>query len=200
MSSRRPPAAAAASPSAFPFTKLLVFLTLGLIVTSRMLASRAKSSAPSSVAYVVVAHALTYPSLGEALLAALVLYQLRVMEVACGPSKYGGLVVCCGLIGYGLEAVLGRLVDVSGASGLHPVIFSLLVGYFLDVPRQSRFSLFGVGLSDKSFLYGMAGWLAVVHGGRSLLSAGRRVIGRCLYWGSGVLQRVAVPEGLVAWL
>lgn len=180
-----------------PFTKLLVYTTLGLLVVNRLLsATKPRRSSPLLSAIAPgLSHMFTYATTGEYILAALILHQLRVIEIACGPAKYGGLVLCCASLGYGLEAIMSRVFFTSSASGLHPVVFASLVGYYLDVPRQSSFSLFGAWeLSDKSFLYGMAGHMALVHGWKSLVGAASGAISGFLYFVFlQPLQRVSVP-------
>lgn len=187
--------------SVAPFTRILVFVTVGLLLANRILSTsnKPRQSSPLAIISPGLSHALLYQTTGEHLLSALVLYQLRGMEVACGPAKYGGLVMLCGAIGYALQAFMHYLYSISSTSGLHPIIFGSLVGYYLDVPRLSSFSLFGVWeLSDKSFIYGMASHLLLLHGWRSVTAGLSGIVAGYLYFVFvPSLQQVVAPGWVV---
>lgn len=56
-----------------------------------------------------------------------------------------------------LEISLLALFPIEGTfSGLHSLIFSLLVLYWADVPPFYRFTLFGIPANSKLFSYGFA--------------------------------------------
>ncbi len=184
-----------------PFSRALVFACLAaLVLANRVLSSR-RSWLLSVVSVVapVLSRALLYKTTVEFLLSAAVLYQLRAVEVVCGPAKYGGLLVLCGAIGYALQAVLRHLYFVPSAPGLHPLIFGSLVGYYLDVPRLSSYSVHGAGeLSDKSFVYAMASYLALVQGWSSLVAGLSGVVAGFMYFVFvPSLQRMTMPWWLV---
>jgi hypothetical protein len=180
-----------------PFSRALVFACLAaLLLANRVLTSQARQSSwLLSVIAPTLSRVFLFKSTGEFLLAAAVLYQLRAVEVACGPAKYGGMLVLCGVIGYTLQAGLRRLYFVPSASGLHPFIFGSLVGYYLDVPRLSSYSVFGAGeLSDKSFVYLMGSYLALVQGSASLVSVISGLVAGFLYFVFVPgLQRLTLP-------
>lgn len=186
-----------------PFSRALVFACLAaLVLANRVLTSQTRRSWLLSAVAPALSHAVLYETTGEFLLSAAVLYQLRVVEVVCGPAKYGGLLVLCGSIGYALQAILWHLYVVPSASGLHPVIFGSLVGFYLDVPGLSSYSAYsaygGGGLSEKSFVYAMAGYLALVQGWASLVAGLSGVVAGFLYFVFVPgLQRLTVPRWVI---
>lgn len=113
-----------------------------------------------------------YANSGEILFAALLLYQLRVVERLFGSRKFGSVV----LYAYGLTCTLAPLVLFLGwlltggrwnyiPPGPTPVLFSLLAQYHAAVPTCYKFAMeLGEGLgkvtlSDKWFIYVLAGQL-----------------------------------------
>lgn len=184
-----------------PLSRALVFASLaGLLLANRvLLTSQLRRSPLLSVVTPALSHAFLYTTTGEFLLAAVVLHRLRVMEVACGPAKYGGLLVLCGMIGYAFQAGLRHLYFMKSAPGLHPLIFGSLVGYYLDVPRLSTYSLFGAGeLSEKSFIYAVASYLALVQGWESLVAGLSGAIAGFLYFVFVPgLQRFKLPRWVI---
>ena len=78
-----------------------------LVLANRVLTSQTRRSWLLSAVAPALSHAVLYETTGEFLLSAAVLYQLRVVEVVCGPAKYGGLLVLCAAV---LRAVLPAAV------------------------------------------------------------------------------------------
>ena len=121
---------------------------------------------------------LAFASAGEAFLACLLLYGFRPLERAQGSAVFGGRVACATAVAAMMQlALAGGLEGQAGgrgldalASGPYGVVFALLAMFAAEVPPQSRFSFFGLPMTDKAFAYALGVQLLVLQGGRSFLS------------------------------
>ncbi|KAF8716777.1 hypothetical protein HU200_025869 [Digitaria exilis] len=103
---------------------------------------------------------------------AALLYYFRVFERQIGSNKYAVFIVFSTVISVLLQILaLGYLKDPSInplTSGPYGLLFASYVPFFFDIPVSMRFRIFGLSLSDKSFVY--------LAGLQLLLSSGRRSV------------------------
>ncbi|KQK10166.2 hypothetical protein BRADI_2g52800v3 [Brachypodium distachyon] len=96
----------------------------------------------------------------------------RVFERQIGSNKYAVFIVFSTTVSVLLQILaLGYLKDPSLApliSGPYGLIFASYVPFFFDIPISTKFCIFGLRLSDKSFIY--------LAGLQLLFSSGRRSV------------------------
>lgn len=134
----------------------------------------------------IVASEFAFSSTPELMFGLYLLYYFRVFERQIGSNKYSVFVlfsILSSLLFEVLALVLLEDRTSSLASGPYGLIFASFVPFFLDIPVSSRFRIFGINFSDKSFIY--------LAGLQLLLSSWRRslVPGICGIL-AGVLYRV----------
>ncbi|XP_072954381.1 rhomboid-like protein 20 [Typha angustifolia] len=104
-----------------------------------------------------VSSVFAFSSTPELIFGLSLLYYFRVFERQIGSNKYLVFIVFSVIVsllfeiltlGYLKDPSLGRL-----ASGSYGLIFASFVPFFFDIPVSSRFRIFGVHSSDKSFIY-----------------------------------------------
>jgi hypothetical protein len=127
-------------------------------------------------------HAVAFKHPGELLFSALLTYYFRLLERQMGTSKYGAYaLICCG-IGYAIEAGLATTAaHRTSASGLYSLLFANMVAFFLEVPSLQRFSVLGISLSDKVFIYIAAVQLLLSNAHQSAVSAAAGVVAGVVY-------------------
>lgn len=85
------------------------------------------------------------------------LYYFRVFERQIGSNKYSVFVMFSILVSSLLELLSLTLFKDSTlkilASGPYGLVFSSFVPFFFDIPVTSRFRIFGITFTDKSFTY-----------------------------------------------
>lgn len=146
-------------------------------------------------------HAMPFQHVGESILAALLLYQFRGMERQMGSRKYGAFLIYCSIIGYGIQSLALKWIHRESATGLYPIIFANMVGYYLDIPPQSSFSALGISLSDKSFIYLLAMQMMMSVSGKSFVSAMSGILAGMLYFSNFLHgQNLQLPHALVSLL
>eukprot|EP00252_Welwitschia_mirabilis_P025054 TRINITY_DN7685_c0_g1_i1.p1 TRINITY_DN7685_c0_g1~~TRINITY_DN7685_c0_g1_i1.p1 ORF type:complete len:293 (+),score=36.79 TRINITY_DN7685_c0_g1_i1:209-1087(+) len=105
----------------------------------------------------LVTSIFVFSSTSELMFGLYLLYYFRVFERQIGSNKYSVMILFTTIFSTLLElfvVVLRRESLLNGvASGPYSVIFSLFVPFFLDIPVSTRFQMFSVRLSDKSFVY-----------------------------------------------
>ncbi|KAL6614311.1 hypothetical protein ACP70R_036581 [Stipagrostis hirtigluma subsp. patula] len=98
-----------------------------------------------------------FSSTPELIFGAVLLYYFRVFERQIGSNKYAVFIVFSTAVSVLLQILaLGYLKDPSLnplTSGPYGLIFASYVPFFFDIPISMRFRIFGVSLSDKSFVY-----------------------------------------------
>ncbi|CAO2198340.1 unnamed protein product, partial [Urochloa humidicola] len=99
-----------------------------------------------------------FQSTPELLFGLYLLYYFRVFERQIGSNKFS--VFCLFTITVSSLLDILSLVVLKDtnyistlASGPHGLIFASFVPFFLDIPVTSRFRIFGLNFSDKSFIY-----------------------------------------------
>jgi len=113
-----------------------------------------------------------FSSTPELIFGAALLYYFRVFERQIGSNKYAVFIVFSTMVSVLLQILaLGYLKDPSInplTSGPYGLIFASYVPFFFDIPVSMRFRIFGLSLSDKSFVY--------LAGLQLLCSSGRRSV------------------------
>ncbi|WVZ68477.1 hypothetical protein U9M48_017412 [Paspalum notatum var. saurae] len=98
-----------------------------------------------------------FSSTPELIFGAALLYYFRVFERQIGSNKYAVFIAFSAMVSVLLQTLaLGYMKDHSLsplASGPYGLIFASYVPFFFDIPISMRFRVFGVSLSDKSFVY-----------------------------------------------
>ncbi|PVH37916.1 hypothetical protein PAHAL_5G119900 [Panicum hallii] len=110
-----------------------------------------------------------FSSTPELIFGAALLYYFRVFERQIGSNKYAVFIVFSTMVSVLLQILaLGYLKDPSInplTSGPYGLIFASYVPFFFDIPVSMRFRIFGLSLSDKSFVY-LAGLQLLCSSGR----------------------------------
>ncbi|CAA7393017.1 unnamed protein product [Spirodela intermedia] len=127
------------------------------------------------------------------------LYYFRVFERQIGSNKYSVFALFSVTVSSLLVILaLALLKDPSFyalASGPYGVIFSSFVPFYFDIPVSSRFRIFGVRLTDKSFIYLAGLQLLLSSWKRSLLPGICGIIAGSLYrFNVFGIRRIKFPE------
>ncbi|KDP29246.1 hypothetical protein JCGZ_16635 [Jatropha curcas] len=105
----------------------------------------------------LLASVFAFSSTPELLFGLYLLYYFRVFERQIGSNKYSVFIFFSIVISLLFEVLaLGLLRDLTPnllTSGPYGVIFASFVPFFFDIPVSTRFRVFGVRFSDKSFIY-----------------------------------------------
>ncbi|CAH2063944.1 unnamed protein product [Thlaspi arvense] len=98
-----------------------------------------------------------FSSTPELMFGLYLLYYFRVFERQIGSNKYSIFIVFSGTVSLLLEVILlSQLKDTTAnllTSGPYGLIFASFIPFYLDIPVSTRFRVFGVNFSDKSFIY-----------------------------------------------
>ncbi|PRW34075.1 Ubiquitin-associated (UBA) isoform 1 [Chlorella sorokiniana] len=168
-----------------PITKGLLLGTLGSSVLVQ--AKMARRRAPLLVR--ALTHVLAFRAPGELLFGAALLYFYRLFERQWGSAKYGSfLTVACGLA-YALEAAAEAALEArwgagagAAAAGPFPLIFANLAANFvLLVPPMHHFTVFGLKMTDKAFIYLASIQLLLSSPPRSVIAGGAGLLAGALY-------------------
>ncbi|KAM0830912.1 hypothetical protein ACQ4PT_065895 [Festuca glaucescens] len=106
----------------------------------------------------IFASGFAFQSTPELMFGLYLLYYFRVFERQIGSNKYSVFSLFTITVSLLLEILsLVLLKDTNYistlASGPYGLIFASFIPFFLDIPITSRFRIFGVNFSDKSFIY-----------------------------------------------
>ncbi|KAK9671193.1 hypothetical protein RND81_12G012500 [Saponaria officinalis] len=104
----------------------------------------------------IIVSIYAFMSTPELMFGLFLLYYFRVFERQIGSNKYSVFILFSFAVSFFLESVvLGLLKDPSFsiASGPYSLVFSSFVPFFFDIPMSTRFRVFGLHFSDKSFIY-----------------------------------------------
>jgi len=149
-----------------PVTKFIILATAGASVLSGVLSSAPRLltildllERPARAGRLLLLP-WTYYTTGELLFGTILLYLFRVFERHWGSSKFAAYAflssVSSLLVHLGLFIVFKPLPFAALRPGPYGVVFSLLWRYFVEIPPISKFSLFGVALTDKLLVYALA--------------------------------------------
>uniref|UniRef100_A0A1D1ZIZ4 Ubiquitin-associated domain-containing protein 2 n=1 Tax=Anthurium amnicola TaxID=1678845 RepID=A0A1D1ZIZ4_9ARAE len=147
----------------------------------------------------LIASVFGFSSTPELAFGLYLLYYFRVFERQIGSNKYSVFVLFSVVVSSLLEVLaLTFLKDPTLnvlASGPFGVIFSSFVPFYFDIPVSSRFRIFGIQFTDKSFIYLAGLQLLLSSWKRSLLPGVCGVIAGSLYrlnvFG---IRRIKFPE------
>ncbi|EAY73448.1 hypothetical protein OsI_01326 [Oryza sativa Indica Group] len=132
------------------------------------------------------ASGFAFQSTPELLFGVYLLYYFRVFERQIGSNKYSVFSLFTISVSLLLEILsLVLLKDTNYLStlacGPYGLIFASFIPFFLDIPVTSRFRIFGVNFSDKSFIYLAGLQLLLSSGKRSLIPGICGLIAGSLY-------------------
>ncbi|KAJ3686867.1 hypothetical protein LUZ61_016031 [Rhynchospora tenuis] len=146
-----------------PVTRALIiasgFLTvaLGARGKSRLLGLSYQDLTKNPRVWRIIASGLAFSSTPELLFGLYLLYYFRLFERQIGSNKLSVFILFSGAVSSALEVIALMLLKDSKfnvlASGPYSLIFALFVPFYFDIPITSRFRIFGVNFSDKSFIY-----------------------------------------------
>lgn len=134
----------------------------------------------------IFASLFAFQSTPELMFGLYLLYYFRVFERQMGSNKYSVFSLFSIAVSLPLEILsLVLLKDTNYitalASGPYGLIFASFIPFFLDIPITSRFRIFGVNFSDKSFIYLAGLQLLVSSWKRSLIPGICGLIAGSLY-------------------
>lgn len=149
-----------------PCTKLVIIATAGISVLNGVLKSPPRLltifdilDRPSRIVRLFV-QPWTYYSAGELLFGTILLYLFRVFERHWGTPKFTGyaFISCMSsiLVHFALFIVFKPLPFAQLRPGPYGLIFSLLWRYAIEIPPISKFTIFGISMTDKIFIYALA--------------------------------------------
>ncbi|PSS01036.1 Rhomboid-like protein [Actinidia chinensis var. chinensis] len=105
----------------------------------------------------LIVSGFAFSSTPELIFGLYLMYYFRVFERQIGSNKYSVFVlfsVIVSLLFQVLALALLKDPNLSAlTSGPYGVIFSSFVPFYLDIPVSTRFRVFGLRFSDKSFIY-----------------------------------------------
>ncbi|XP_074306764.1 rhomboid-like protein 20 [Silene latifolia] len=104
----------------------------------------------------IIVSMFAFMSTPELMFGLFLLYYFRVFERQIGSNKYSVFILFSFAVSVlGESVILAFLKDPSYAitSGPYSLIFSSFVPFFFDIPVSTRFRVFGLSFSDKSFIY-----------------------------------------------
>ncbi|KAJ1691515.1 hypothetical protein LUZ63_015670 [Rhynchospora breviuscula] len=146
-----------------PVTRALIiasgFLTvaLGARGKSRQLGLSYQDLTKNPRVWRIIASGLAFSSTPELLFGLYLLYYFRLFERQIGSNKFSVFILFSGAVSSALEVIALMLLKDSKfsvlASGPYSLIFALFVPFYFDIPITSRFRIFGINFSDKSFIY-----------------------------------------------
>ena len=117
----------------------------------------------------LLTHQLVWSTSGELVLGSVLLYTWRMFERQFGARKFGACVVFLHVMATVVQVAalaVGRSVSPSQwafSSGPYALLFGLLSVFFFDIPQSAPFTLFGLPLSDKLFLYVLSLQVCLAH-------------------------------------
>ncbi|KAJ7976590.1 ubiquitin-associated domain-containing protein 2 [Quillaja saponaria] len=104
-----------------------------------------------------IASIFTFKSTPELMFGLYLLYYFRVFERQIGSNKYSAFIFFSVIISVLFEVfAVAFLQDPAGnliTPGPYSLIFASFVPFFFDIPVSTRFNVFGLRFSDKSFIY-----------------------------------------------
>ena len=101
----------------------------------------------------ILTNGIAFKFPGELFFASILLYHFRLLERQMGSRRFGIFVAFVSILGYLQQAVLYEFGGFESATGLYPVLYASFLLYFLHIPPLSAFKMFGMNLTDKSFIY-----------------------------------------------
>ncbi|KAF6175277.1 hypothetical protein GIB67_000598 [Kingdonia uniflora] len=105
----------------------------------------------------LITSVFTFSSTPELMFGLYLLYYFRVFERQIGSNKYS-VFILLSVVGSSLFQLLVLAMFKDSylnvlAPGPYGLIFSSFIPFYLDIPVSTRFRIFGIHFSDKSFIY-----------------------------------------------
>lgn len=125
-----------------------------------------------------------FSSAPELMFGLYLLYYFRVFERQIGSNKYSVFILFSITVSFLFEVLtLALLKDpaMKLTSGPYGLIFASFVPFYFDIPVSTRFRVFGVHFSDKSFIYLAGLQLLISSLNRSLLPGMCGILAGSLY-------------------
>ncbi|KAL3161067.1 hypothetical protein ABBQ38_009450 [Trebouxia sp. C0009 RCD-2024] len=137
---------------------------------------------------------------GELACGTLLLYYFRLLERQRGSAKHGACVASTLAISYGLQSALAAAFSVVLPSGPYGLIFANFVPFALDIPPAQRFTLLGLPMTDKAFVY-LAGLQLLANSSlHSALAGGCGLVaGLAYHYNFLGIKRLKVPRRVQRW-
>ncbi|CAN4118666.1 unnamed protein product [Withania somnifera] len=126
----------------------------------------------------------TFSSTPELVFGLYLLYYFRIFERQIGSNKYSVFLLFSFVVSLFLEVLALQLIkdpSFSILSGPYGLIFSSFVPFYLDIPVSTRFRIFSLHFSDKSFIYLAGLQLLFSSWKRSIVPGLCGIIAGCLY-------------------
>ncbi|KAI3993984.1 hypothetical protein MKX01_002997 [Papaver californicum] len=105
----------------------------------------------------LIASVFAFSSTPELMFGLYLLYYFRVFERQIGSNKYSVFILFSVIVSSVFEVLAFTLLKDPTlnilTSGPYGLIFSSFVPFYFDIPVSTRFRIFGVSISDKSFIY-----------------------------------------------
>ncbi|KAL4436662.1 hypothetical protein ABPG75_003801 [Micractinium tetrahymenae] len=188
-----------AGPSGFRGAPVTKGLLLATVSTSVILQATKTARRRPPLLVSLFTHAFAFRNPGELLFGASLLYFYRLFERQWGSAKYGSFVATtCGLA-YALEAAAGAALALPAAQGPFPLLFANLAANFvLLVPPTHRFTVFGLKMTDKAFIYLASIQMLFAAPPATALAGGCGLLAGLLYRLNFLgLQRLRLPAAVV---
>jgi hypothetical protein len=172
-----------------PLSKALVAATVACSVAVQTAArSAAAPRAPPLLAR-ALRRALAFRSPGELLFGALLAYAFRTLERQLGTGRYAAFALAMSAVSRGLEAAAAAVLRrpaaaaaaSAAASGPYALVFAAMALYALEAPPLHAFSLAGLPVSDKIFVYVCGAQLALAGGAAGAAAAAAGAAAGVLY-------------------
>lgn len=137
---------------------------------------------------------------GELACGTLLLYYFRLFERQRGSAKHGACTASTLAISYALQTTVSAALSTVLPSGPYGWIFANFIPFTLEVPPAQRFTLFGVPMTDKAFVYLAGIQLLASHSWRSALAGGCGLLAGLAYQYNFLgLKRMKVPKPVMKW-
>uniref|UniRef100_I1R8S0 UBA domain-containing protein n=1 Tax=Oryza glaberrima TaxID=4538 RepID=I1R8S0_ORYGL len=146
-----------------------------------------------------------FSSTPELIFGAALLYYFRVFERQIGSNKYSVFIVFSTAVSVLLQIL--SLAYLKGpslnplTSGPYGLIFASYIPFFFDIPITTKFRIFGLRLSDKSFIYLAGLQLLFSSGWRSIIPGLSGILAGLLYrlniFG---IRRLKLPDSMTSLL
>ncbi|KAJ3669193.1 hypothetical protein LUZ60_011143 [Juncus effusus] len=151
----------------------------------------------------LISSVFAFASTPELIFGLCLLYYFRVFERQIGSNKYAVFVAFSMIISLLFQILaLGYLKDFSLTkltSGPYSLIFASFVPFFFDIPISSKFRVFTLNLSDKSFIYLAGLQLLFSSGKQSLVPGIFGIITGCFYrLNTFGIRRFKLPDTLTS--
>lgn len=137
---------------------------------------------------------------GELACGSLLLYYFRLFERQRGSAKHGACTASTIAISYVLQTVVSAALSTVLPSGPYGWIFANFIPFTLDVPPAQRFTLFGIPMTDKAFVYLAGIQLLASSSSRSALAGGCGLLAGLAYQYDFLsIKRLKVPRAVMGW-